>query len=419
MNCPFCQAEVDPDQSICPSCGAALAEQQIPATSPQAETVAAPLPLSPPGQQPTAAAGRALFLSFNEKPVNILGVMDEAKRRQGEFFQSYQQRLRILLLLLPAGLLFLLLDWGVNRSFRAFTLVACVLWGAALVGWLVLRRASLVAREEKPKAPGGVVFGRVFLVFWFLLVAAIVLWSVGLFSFLARNPLLALAVVLAVVALVGLRQLWRHPPTGEAFGTRFDEARTLFETLKDDLAPKRTLLGWLDLTSAQQPGKVVRESTSGSGALVKVYRDEWLRIKMPLYDGNLMRVSAVERVKAKLGRWKRNVRGKYKWKPARKPLVRHELRVSFAVNAAAYQVLPFEGGQVGKFAVAAPQIDSSRLALVASTQDQVGAWDILRLLRFAYDHIQPLQATGSAEATSASPERPASPEAAPPGEQAA
>jgi len=94
--------------------------------------------------------------------------------------------------------------------------------------------------------------------------------------------------------------LARNHPSGQAFGPKFDAACTIFETIKDDIAPGRTLMGWLDLTGAQQPGKVVREGISASGAPVKAYRDEWLRIKMPLYDGNVMRVSGLERVRARL-----------------------------------------------------------------------------------------------------------------------
>jgi len=110
---------------------------------------------------------------------------------------------------------------------------------------------------------------------------------------------------------------------------------------------------------------------------------------MPLYDGNLLRVSAVERVKARLGRWKRSRSGKSKWKAGGAPQARNELRVAVALNAAAYQVAPIQGGRVGKFLVEVPQSDDGRLELRASTDAAIDGWDILRLLRFAYDHVQP------------------------------
>jgi hypothetical protein len=323
--------------------------------------------------------------------------MDQAKRQQGEFVTSFRQRLRFLLLLLPAGLPFVLLDWLLGNNFVTFSLVAYVLWAAALVGWLVLRHESPSRRQEKPKTPASVLFGRVFGVIVGLIFACILLSVAGLFSFLGGNLPLIVSLVLAVVALAGLTQLRRRQPTGEAFGARFEVARTIFETLKDDLAPKRTLLGWLDLSGAQQPAKVVRETTSSSGMPIKYYRDEWLRIKMPLYDGNVLRASAVERVKARLGLWKRSRSGKSKWKPGGPPQARNELRVAVALNADAYQVAPVQGGRVGKFLVEAPESDDGRLELRASTEAAIDAWDILRLLRFAYDHVQPRGVPAAAE----------------------
>jgi hypothetical protein len=389
MNCPSCQAEVKDTNSFCTKCGAALPKRAGPAVPIPAGTVSAPLPRPERGQPSPGASERALFLNFNEQPANIVQVMDQAKRQQGEFVTSFRQRLRVLLLLLPAGLPFVLLDWLLGNNFVTFSLVAYALWGAALVGWIVLRRESPSRREEKPRAPVGVVFGRVFGAIWVLFFAAIFLAATGLFSFLAGNLLLVVGLVLAVVALAGLIRLWRRQPSGEAFGARFDAVHTIFETLKDDLAPKRTLLGWLDLSGAQQPGKVVRETASGSGMPIKYYRDEWLRMKMLLYDGNLLRVSAVERVKARLGRWKRSMSGKSKWKPGGAPQARNELRIAVALNQKAYQVAPIQGGRVGKFLVEIPQSDDGRLELRASTDAPIDGWDILHLLRFAYDHIKP------------------------------
>ncbi len=389
MICPSCQAEVKDTSSFCTKCGAALPKRAAPVAPVPTETVSAPLPRAEPGQPSPSTSGRALFLDFNEKPANIVQVMDQAKHQQGEFVTSFRQRLRVLLLLLPAGLPFVLLDWLLGNNLVTFSLVAYVLWGAALLGWIVLRRESPSRRQEKPRAPIGVLFGRVFGLIWALIFACIFLGATGLFSFLAGNLLLVVGLVLAGVAFAGLVTLWRRQPSGEAFGARFDAAHTIFETLKDDLAPKRTLLGWLDLSGAQQPGKVVREKTSSSGIPIKYYRDEWLRIRMPLYDGNLLRVSAVERVKARLGRWKRSRSGKSKWKAGGAPQARNELRVAVALNTAAYQVAPIQGGRVGKFLVEVPQSDDGRLELRASTDAAIDGWDILRLLRFAYDHVQP------------------------------
>ena len=56
-------------------------------------------------------------------------------------------------------------------------------------------------------------------------------------------------------AIIGMALLGRDKPTGKEFGPRFDVARQVFAAIKDDLAPGRTLVGWLDLTGPQ-PGKI-------------------------------------------------------------------------------------------------------------------------------------------------------------------
>jgi hypothetical protein len=284
-------------------------------SGPQAATVAAPQPQRQASKPAKGGARRALFLNFNEKPVSIIRVMDDAKRQQAEFATDRARRARRLWLLLPAGLFFVLIDWLLGYSTCTFSLAGLGLWAMALLAFILLRRDR---------------------------------------------------------------------PTGQEFGPKFDAARTVFETIKDDVAPKRTLMGWLDLTGAKQPGKVVRESKSMSGTPIAFYRDEWLRMKASLYDGSILRVSAFERAKEKLGRWKRGSSGKMKWKPGRTVWTRHELRVAITPN----QELPIQSGQVGKFNVQADPLADGRVVLQASTDAAVDAWDILLVLRFAYDHLQ-------------------------------
>jgi hypothetical protein len=298
------------------------AAPQAPVAPSQPATVSAPAPRPQAGQPPAGAAKQALFFNFNEKPVNIVRVMDDARRKQMEFARTRRWRMWILALLLPAGLPFICADVSLGYNICTFSLVALVLWGAALVGFILLRR---------------------------------------------------------------------NRPTGQEFGPQFDVARTVFETLKDDVSPKRTLIGWLDLTGMQQPGKIVQQRTSSSGMPIAFYRDEWLRMKLPLYDGNVMRVSAIERMKARLGQWKTgHISGKRKWKPGGTVWARRELRVAVTVNRDVYEVLPFqEASQVGKFLVDAKQSDDGRIVLTALADGAVGSWDMLQVLRFAYDHLKP------------------------------
>jgi hypothetical protein len=402
MKCPSCQAEVTGTMPVCPNCGTDLSEGM--ATAPvQAETVTAPLPGPQPESAARGASDRSLFLDFNEKPANIILVMDEARLRRGEFVKSFRSRLRILLLLLPAGLLFLLLDPLLGYGSVTFTLVACVLWGAALVGWYLLRRESLIAQAGELKTPKGGRCGFSFTLIFVVVFAGIVLFSLGLFSLVLDNFLLVVGLLLGLAASACLVWLWLHQPRGEAFGARFEAAYTIFQTLKDDLAPRRTLLGWLDLSGPQQPGKVVREATSGTGMPIKYYRDEWLRMKMPLYDGNLLRVSAVQRVKARQGRWKRGSSGKRKWKSGGTPQATSVLRVAVAVDRQAYEIVPAAAGTVNHFWVDIPPSAAGRLELRAVSDAPMNAWDILSVLHFAHDHIKPRVAEAVAEVSGTGP----------------
>lgn len=291
-----------------------------PATQNRSETVSAPPPRAPSGQ-PSSTAKRALFFNFNEKPVSIVRVMDDTQRHKMDFVQARRRRVRLLLLLFPAGLLLIAVDWAIGYNLLTFGLVGLALWVAAIVGLITL----------------------------------------------ARNNL-----------------------SSQPFGPKFDAARAIFETLKDDIAPGRTLMGWLDLTGAQQPGKVVREGLNASGVPVKIYRDEWLRIKMPLYDGNVMRVSGLERVRARLGHLKRGGSGKMKWRSGRS-ITANELQVAITVNKEVYQVTPFQyPTQIAKFHVNVKQAGESRIALTASTNDaNISGADVLQVLRFVYDHLKP------------------------------
>jgi hypothetical protein len=286
-------------------------------------------PRSRAAQSSTRAAQRGLFFNFNERPVNIVRVMDDAKRQQAEFAARYAQRKWLIALLLPAGLPFICADVTLGYNICTFSLVTLVLWVAALVGFIVLRRSR---------------------------------------------------------------------PTGQEFGPGFDSARAIFETIKDDLSPKSTLVGWLDLTGTQQASKIARQHNSTSGMPIAYYRDEWLRMKMPLYDGNVLRVSAVERAKARLGKWKTGrVSGRRKWKPGGTVWARRELRVALTVNRDVYETLPIQpASQVGRYVVGTSQNDEGSIVLTATTDQSVSSGDILQVLRFVYDHLKPRQTAAAA-----------------------
>jgi len=256
--------------------------------------------------------------------------MDDAKRQQAEYAQKRSRWKWLVAALVPAGLPFICADVTFGYNVCTFSLVALVLWGAAVVGLIVLSR---------------------------------------------------------------------NRPTGQEFGSGFDNARAIFETLKDDLSPKSTLVGWLDLTGTQQTSKIARQHISASGMPIAYYRDEWLRMKMPLYDGNVLRMSAIERAKARQGKWKTGrISGKRKWKPGGTVWARRELRVAVTVNRDVYETLPIQpASQVGRYIVGTSQNDEGSIVLTATTDQLVSSGDILQVLRFVYDHLKPRQTPAAAD----------------------
>jgi hypothetical protein len=198
------------------------------------------------------------------------------------------------------------------------------------------------------------------------------------------------ALTLWLGAIAGLVWLWRQGQ-GPQFGPRFDLARTMFETIKDDLAARQTLVGWLDLTGAEQESKATRQKTSQSGQPIVYYRDEWLRLKAKLYDGNVLRLSLIDRTKARQGFWKRSRRsGKNKWRGGSSQS-QYELEFSLSVNPGAYDLLPIQpNGAVphSRFYLQQAEAREGRLVINATSDQDFDAWDILNVLRFGYNHLE-------------------------------
>jgi hypothetical protein len=239
-------------------------------------------------------------------------------------------------------------------------------------------KTDLDRRPPKPSGACLTIFLIGFFGIWIVGMGAAVIAVLG-----AIAPVLIFTIIVLIAALASVILLLRSQPKDKQFGPKFDMTRTVFETIKDDLSPKRTLIGWLDLTGPQ-PGKIIRKRTSLTGMPVHYYRDEWLKMKMVLYDGNVMRVTALERVKARMGRWKR----KGRWKPG-SSASRNELRVALTVNRQAYEVLPLRANQYGKFLVDARESGGDRIVLDALTDAAITAQDVLQVLRFAYSHLKP------------------------------
>jgi len=267
------------------------------------------------------------------------------------------------------------------RSF-VFGYFGVVCWIAA--SWLHRslwqKRAALLA----PGEPTGRSWG--FMVFLAVLAILIVL---GVFGD---------SVELTTAASFGFALLayWWHRkrfarlqvPHGSPFDSRFDEARQVFEKLQDDLPRHAPLLGLVDLTGLHEE-KIAQRAQGANGAPLVSYRDEWLRLKLKLWDGNIVRVSAVEAVRQKQGFWKRGSSGKQKWKRGSSS-AQHRLKVSVVVNKSAFAIRPpARQQQLDRLWVDTEVSADDRLVLSAYAEQRFTAEHVLGVMKLAYQHVAP------------------------------
>ena len=176
----------------------------------------------------------------------------------------------------------------------------------------------------------------------------------------------------------------------QAFPPRYENTRRIFHTLRDDLRPGTTFLGHLDLTGAMLPTKVAREAKDSRERTTQYFRDEWLNLKAKLYDGNVLRVSALQRSKQRKSYWKRStISGKMKLKPAKFKGSEQQLKVRIVVNPKVYKIVPNSavrtGAKVGKYTLAQLSTQDGMISLVASSPfDEVESEHILSVLHSAY-----------------------------------
>jgi hypothetical protein len=179
------------------------------------------------------------------------------------------------------------------------------------------------------------------------------------------------------------------------FPPRFQTALSIINTLRDDVAPKRDFYGQLDLSGIQQPSKLASETPNALGLTIQRYRDEWLELKAKLYDGNMLRMSALERSKVRKGYFKRGkISGKMKWKAPVVKENRNQLQVRLSVNPQVYQIVPGQGPSVGQrfgaYLIDSINFDSSTpdggiITLSASTLNKdISDADILNILKNMY-----------------------------------
>lgn len=226
---------------------------------------------------------------------------------------------------------------------------------------------------------------------WLFLVAGLVLigldYLVG-FSACIFGVVGVGAVVAAVVTWFVARR-----SRVQQLSPQYQTAREVIHTLRDDLHPKGTFFGQLDLTGARQPSKLSREGNNALGLKVLYYRDEWLGLKAKLYDGSMLRFSAIERTKERAGYYKRgSISGKQKWK-APKLASGQEIKVRVSVNPEVYDIVARPevrtGARVGAYTIDELDTTGGIVTLLASAPPGIVApTDILGVLKTTYSLLQ-------------------------------
>jgi hypothetical protein len=210
----------------------------------------------------------------------------------------------------------------------------------------------------------------------------------GYFSFIFSLGGIGLWIA-AIVLAIGLRKSDSHD-----FSPRYNGTKQILYTLRDDLKPQSTFLGHLDLTGAMLPTKVIRSAKDTQDRTTEYFRDEWLALKAKLYDGNILRLSAIQRSKQRQSYWKRSrISGKMKMKPAKFKGSEQQLKLRIAVNPQVYVIVPNrefrQGANIGKYTVTQLNTDGGIIDVVASSPfEEVESEQILGFVHSAYSLLQ-------------------------------
>jgi hypothetical protein len=200
------------------------------------------------------------------------------------------------------------------------------------------------------------------------------------------------AIFLWLAAFIMARSLRKSD--SHDFSPRYYGTKEILHTLRDDLKPGATFLGHLDLTGAMLQTKVARETQDTQNRTTQHFSDPWLSLKAKLYDGNVLRVSAIQKSKKRKSYWKRSrISGKSKLKPEKFKGSEQELKVRIVVNPEAYEIRPsanFKPGQnVGKYTIAEVNTDGGIINILAKSPfEDIEQEHILGFLKSAYSLLQ-------------------------------
>lgn len=179
------------------------------------------------------------------------------------------------------------------------------------------------------------------------------------------------------------------------FSPRYNGTKEILHTLRDDLRPNSTFLGHLDLTGALLPTKVARTAKDTQNRTTEYFRDEWLALKAKLYDGNILRVSAIQKSKKRKSYLKTSrISGKSKLKPEKFKGSEHDLKVRIVVNPDVYKITSTsstfkQGLNIGKFTISQLSTEGGIISFVANSPfEEVEHENILHILQSSYTLLQ-------------------------------
>src|SRR5215207_4945621 len=200
-------------------------------------------------------------------------------------------------------------------------------------------------------------------------------------------------VLLWAAALVMARSLRKSD--SQDFSPHYKGTKDILYTLRDDLRPNSTFLGHLDLTGALLPTKVARTAKDAQNRTTEYFRDEWLALKAKLYDGNILRVSAIQKSKKRKSYWKTGrISGKSKLKPEKYKGSEHNLKVRILVNPELYKIRSnspnFKTGlNIGKFTISQLSTEGGMINFIANSPfEEVEHENILHISQSSYTLLQ-------------------------------
>lgn len=188
----------------------------------------------------------------------------------------------------------------------------------------------------------------------------------------------------AILALLLFGDSQEKPEPAPDFSPRIRPWAEVLHALADDVEPRRKVTGVLDLRGPL-PEKVMRSGKLPSGAEASIYRDEWLRLRLPLRDGSQLRIAAIDRIKQRGEYWKQGARRR-KLKPGRSERL-GTLEVQLIVPPTLYRARPTPPGAaaVGGLAAGAAVVDQNRATVAARLDAEApAAGDVVALVARAF-----------------------------------